>query len=116
MNRRSVSTLLLTGILAGVLVAQPGLSGVRADSGEHREYEEEDHDAARAAVRRGEALPLAEVIAAVRAELPGDIVEIEFEREHGRWVYEFKVIDQSGHLREIYVDAATAEILSHGDD
>jgi uncharacterized membrane protein YkoI len=116
MNRRSVSTFLLTGLLTGALVAQLGLSGVRADSEEHGEYEEEDHDAARAAVQRGEAMPLAKVIAAISAELPGEIVEIEFEREHGRWIYELKVIDQTGRLHEIYVDAATARILPYRDD
>ncbi len=75
-----------------------------------------DHDRARRAVERGEALPLREVLARLGDGLGGRVVEIEFEREHGRWVYELKVIDAEGRLREIYVDARTARILKQDDD
>ena len=32
------------------------------------------------------------------------------ERRKGRWLYEFRVVDEKGRLYEIYVDAKTAEI------
>jgi uncharacterized membrane protein YkoI len=72
---------------------------------------ERDHDRARHAVERGEALALGDILTRVRSDLGGDVVGVEFEREHERWVYEFKVIDPAGRLREVYVDAATAAIL-----
>lgn len=75
-----------------------------------------DHDRARRAVERGEALPLREVLARLGDGLPGRVVEIEFDREDGRWVYELKVIDAAGRLLEVYVDARTARILDRDDD
>jgi uncharacterized membrane protein YkoI len=72
---------------------------------------ERDYDRARRAVEQGEALALAEILGRVRSELGGEVVGVSFERKHGRWVYEFKVIDQAGRLWEVYVDAATAVVL-----
>jgi hypothetical protein len=85
--------------------------GEIGDHGGGDEDETRDHDAARSAVQKGEALPLSKVISMVGSNLGGDIVEIEFEQDNGRWIYEFKVIDHSGRFREVYVDAATARIV-----
>jgi uncharacterized membrane protein YkoI len=70
-----------------------------------------DHERARAAVERGEALPLADILARVRPSLGGELVGVSFERKRGRWIYELKVIRAGGDLVEIYVDAATAAIM-----
>jgi uncharacterized membrane protein YkoI len=70
-----------------------------------------DHDRAREALERGEALPLAEILARVRPELDGEVVGVSFEREGGRWIYEFRLIGRAGRLAEIHVDAATARVL-----
>ena len=72
---------------------------------------ERDYDRARRAVERGEALALADILTRVRSGLGGEVVGVEFERRRDRWTYEFKVIDPAGRLWEVYVDAATAEIL-----
>jgi len=69
-----------------------------------------DHDRARAALERGEVRPLAEVLAAVATQVPGEVIEVELEREHGHWVYELKVIARDGRVLEVLVDAATATI------
>jgi len=73
-----------------------------------------DHDRAREALERGEALPLAEILARVRPELGGEVVGVSFERDRGndgRWIYEFKVIRPDGRLVEVDVDARTARVL-----
>jgi uncharacterized membrane protein YkoI len=70
-----------------------------------------DYERARRAVEQGEVLALAEILTRVRSDLGGEVVGVEFERKHDRWVYEFKVIDATGRLWEVYVDAATAAIL-----
>jgi uncharacterized membrane protein YkoI len=70
-----------------------------------------DHDQARRAVERGEALPLLEILTRVRSQLGGEVVGVSFKRKRDGWVYEFKVIGSSGQLTEVYVDAASAEIL-----
>lgn len=72
---------------------------------------DDDHDRARLAVERGEALPLVEILTRVRPLLGGEVVGVSFEREDGRWIYEFRVIATAGRLLEVHVDAATAEIL-----
>lgn len=69
-----------------------------------------DHDAVRLAVARGEIRPLADILAAVREKLPGNIAGVEIERKAGRWLYEFRVVDASGRLFEVYVDAQSAQI------
>lgn len=78
--------------------------GVLADR--NRDYEQ-----ALRAVERGEALSLVDILDRIRPQLDGEIVDVEFERKRGRWIYEFKVIDPGGRLWEIYVDAASAEVL-----
>jgi uncharacterized membrane protein YkoI len=75
---------------------------------------ERDHERARAALERGEALPLADILARVRPELGGEVVGVSFERDRGnggRWIYEFKVIRPDGRLVELDVDARTARVL-----
>lgn len=75
-----------------------------------------DHDRARAALERGEVLPLAEILATVAAQVPGEVVEVELEREHGDWVYELKVIAPDGRVLEVLVDAAAGRLLEQEED
>lgn len=93
-----------------------GLSAVVLPPFAFANRHESDYDRARRAVEEGEALPLAELLFKVRDKLGGEVVGVSFERKRRRWVYEFKVIDPAGHLWEIYVDAATAEILRREED
>jgi uncharacterized membrane protein YkoI len=78
------------------------LHGAKADS--------DDHDSVREAVERGEIHSLADILAAVRSKLPGKIAGVEIEREGGRWVYEFRVVNGKGRLFDVSVDARTATI------
>lgn len=55
---------------------------------------------------------MAQVLERLYARIPGEIVGVEFEREDGRWIYEFKLVDRIGRLLEVQVDAATGNILS----
>jgi hypothetical protein len=59
-----------------------------------------DHDRAREALERGEALPLADILARVRLDRGGEVVGVSFEREDGRWIYAFKVVGATGLLAE----------------
>lgn len=64
----------------------------------------------RRAVEAGEIKALVDILAGVRSKLPGEIVGVKIEREHGRWIYEFRVVDGKGRLYEFYVDARSGEI------
>jgi uncharacterized membrane protein YkoI len=78
--------------------------------------ERKDHDRARQALEKGRARPLVEILAQVKDQLGGEIIGVEFERKNERYVYEFKVVTPGGHLREVYVDALTAEIVRSEDE
>lgn len=72
--------------------------------------ERHDHDKAREALERGEIRPLEEVLVLVRDRLKGRIVGVEIEREKGRWMYEFRLVDDKGHVSEAYVDGLSGKI------
>lgn len=102
--------------LAVALGAQQGVADDERNCAGGGFEDEHDHDRARRALECGEVMPLAEVLAIIRPQISGEIVETEFENEDGLWVYELKYIDARGRLVEIYVDAGTAQILKAGDD
>ena len=90
-----------------VLAAALALPAFRAGADHHHH----DHEDARLAVERGEALPLAVILDRVRGKLGGEVVGVRFEREDGRWIYEFRVIVPGGGLADMCVDAATGELI-----
>lgn len=87
-----------------------------ADGGRGRRDGHDDHDAARNALERGEVLPLGDILDRVQGQLPGRILKVEFERDDGLWIYEFTVLRSDGRRVDVYVDAATAAILSRHED
>jgi len=78
--------------------------------------DDDDHEFARRAVEQGLVAPLAEIAAKVSEELPGEIIEVELDREDGVYVYEFKILSEEGRLQEVEVDANTGEILDLEDE
>ena len=70
-----------------------------------------DHDRARAALVAGEVLPLTEVLQRVARQHPGQVLEVELEREDGRWVYEVKLLQAGGRLVKLELDAGSGEVL-----
>lgn len=73
--------------------------------------DDRDQDRARRAVAAGEILPLAKILAAVDAGFRGQVVEVELEREDGRWEYELELLTAEGTVLELTYDAATARLL-----
>jgi uncharacterized membrane protein YkoI len=71
---------------------------------------------AREALRQGLVRPLEDVLAEARKLIRGDIVEIEFEREDERFIYEIEYVAEDGHLMEIKIDAKTLAVISHGEE
>lgn len=103
-------TLLRLAASAGAILAAPFAFAPAFAS------DENEHESARRAVERKEALPLADILARVGGDLGGEITRVSFKREHGVWVYEFKVVEPGGRLAEVYVDAGTGRILEREDD
>ncbi len=71
---------------------------------------------AREALKQGKIRPLEEIVSAVREKIAGDIIEIEFEVDDGRYIYEIEIIQPSGQVIEVEVDALTKEIIEDGED
>jgi uncharacterized membrane protein YkoI len=89
-------------LLAGALLAAAPLAVAGDDKG--------TPEAVRRAVEAGEIRSLADILAALRGKLPGELAGVEIEQKHGRWLYEFRVVDGKGRLYEVYVDAHSGKI------
>jgi len=78
----------------------------------------DSHDQARRALEAGEILSLGEILKTAEAARRGRVIEIELDREDGRWIYELEMVSPEGHLYEMEIDAATGNILKtgRGDD
>ena len=77
-----------------------------AEAGDHR-----GHERARAAVKASEVLPLTALLERLHRTYPGQVLELELEREGSRWIYEIKLLQAGGQLLKLEVDAATGQVL-----
>jgi uncharacterized membrane protein YkoI len=93
-------------LLSAAIAFAPGASGQDRQPGCKR-----SQDCALDAFKSGEIRPLSEVLAVVRAKVPGEIVKIELERDDGIWVYEITVLTPSGRRRDVDINAQTLEIM-----
>ena len=66
---------------------------------------------ANAAVARGEARPLREIVGLVQAQYPGRLIEVGFNERAGVNVYWLRMVAGNGSLQTVTVEAATGLIL-----
>ncbi len=92
---------LLATMLVGAFLVLAG--GAHADG---------DHDRARRAHMAGEIVGLDQLLAAVARDQPGKVIDVELERERGRFVYEVKLITPEGSRRKLKYDARSLERLA----
>lgn len=71
----------------------------------------DDHERARQAVQAGQVLPLRTVLERLEREHPGQVLEVELERDGDRWHYEIKLLQPDGRLLKLLLDARTADVL-----
>ncbi|WP_322996380.1 PepSY domain-containing protein [Castellaniella sp.] len=96
MNRRQ--------LLAATLVLGAWATGAQAHS--------HDREKAELLQSMGEVMPLQDVLALVAKDYPGQVLKVEFEDEKGKWIYEFKVLQDQGRLVKLEVDARDGKVLS----
>lgn len=92
---RMVPPLLLTTLLLAMPAAAEG-----------------DHDRIRRAVQEGTILPLSAILDRAEQEHGGRMIEAELEAEHGRLVYEIKLLTTSGRVLKLHYDAGTGEPMA----
>jgi uncharacterized membrane protein YkoI len=95
-----------------MLVALAASDGAAARS---RDRDDGDQDTARAALQRGEVMPIARILELVGQHLPGDVVEVELDTRKGRLTYEIKVLTPQGRVRELVLDARTGAYIAIED-
>ena len=94
----------LTGLFIWILVAMLG-------TGVSYAADNADHDRARQAVEAGDVLPLRTILERVEREYPGQVMEVELDREKGEWVYEIKLLRKGGTLMKLKIQARDGTIL-----
>mgnify|MGYP006183578581 CR=1 FL=1 len=97
--------------LIAVLIVVFAFKGNESSAGPVLASDRADHDRARAALQAGDILPLTTVLQRVAAEHPGQVLEVELERDEGRWIYDIKLLQAGGGLLKLEVDAASARVL-----
>ena len=104
MSGKKSSRGLRAALSAALLLALLGAGAGQAGDGH-------DHDRARRALESGEIVPLRTILERVERDYPGQIMEVELEREDARWMYEIKLLRTGGALVEIEIDARDGKLL-----
>lgn len=104
MPRRARRVLLALLIMSTTLACLP-----QADSGES------PANAGRLSAK-GEILSLEKISQKAKAYKPGEILEVELEKKHGRYVYEIDILDAGSQVWELKLDAKTGQLLKMEQD
>jgi hypothetical protein len=83
------------------------------DGDDHGDDDHDDDDRAEAstAVHEGRAAPLRELLAVIRRQYPGDVVDVRLRRTGKALTYRVKILDRRGRLVSVSIDAASKRIL-----
>ncbi len=112
---RGFARRLLTSALAILFAATLGIAPAAAD---------EDESELEQALQAGQIAPLNELLARIRGDFAGRLLQVELEQEEEevpRWVYEAKVLTPEGNVLKLEYDARSLELLEvkghrgHGD-
>ena len=101
----------LLAILAGAALCAMPMPALARRRRRGRDGDDDDGERALEAVQSGKAAPLSDILELVEEEVPGRVLEVEIDDEHGQLVYEIKVLSADGRYFEVYVDAAAKKIL-----
>lgn len=80
-----------------------------------RANDDDDHERAREALRRGEILSLEQILA-MHARADERLIEVEIERKGRRWEYELELLGDNGRVRELEIDGASGRLLDEDED
>lgn len=97
----SFAVLALSGLTA--IAFQPGTAEASSKSTRAAEV--------RTLRTSGQILAIEDILSRSRSLQPGEVVEVELDRDDGRYVYEVKIIDEQDRLHKLYLDAANGELL-----
>jgi uncharacterized membrane protein YkoI len=107
-NRRSV----LAALIGAPLLAAASSLTAHAQIGARRRRFRELQERVRELVLSGEVRPLREVVAALMAQVEGEILNVDFHEFDDGYYYQFRMLTEAGKIEEFFVHARTTEILT----
>lgn len=72
---------------------------------------ERDHELARQALQQGKVLPLRTVLDQAERDYQGQVIKVEFEHDDGQFVYELRVLQSSGQLLKLKINAVNGQVI-----
>ena len=94
-----IKWVLMTGLAAAMLISGNAVG-------------ESDQHESRRLMEEGEILPLQQILDLLGREQTGRVLEVELEREHGRYIYKIELLGEDGRVLEHEIDAASGEIIN----
>ena len=91
----------------------PAAAGDKVDHDPRQEHRRRRH-LVRGRLSRlsgGQPEPQLQLLERLQRTHPGQVLELELEREDGRWIYDLKLLQTDGQLLKLEVDAATGQVL-----
>jgi uncharacterized membrane protein YkoI len=71
-----------------------------------------DQDLARAAMARGQVVPLDRVLRKAADFVPGDMLDVRLRStREGSWIYEIRMLSSDGRIRVVVIDAARNDVI-----
>jgi uncharacterized membrane protein YkoI len=77
---------------------------------------DDDPREAQRLLQSGQILPLEGILQHAKGVRPGKLLDVELERDDGRYVYELELLDDQGTVWKLKYDAATGALLEHERD
>lgn len=65
---------------------------------------------------KGDILSLEKISQKARSYKPGEILEVELEKKHGRYIYEVEILDAASQVWELKLDAKSGQLLKMEQD
>ncbi|HEX4916702.1 MAG TPA: PepSY domain-containing protein [Limnobacter sp.] len=66
--------------------------------------------------RTGQILPLEQILRKAREVHPGRVLDVDLDKNHGRYIYEIELLDPQGRVWEMELDARTGQLLDLEQD
>ena len=77
---------------------------------------DDDHLKAKRLHKSGDIMAVEQILNKVQQHHHGRVLEVELEREDGRYVYEIELVDNKGEVLKLFFDAKTGEQLDGMSD
>ena len=71
----------------------------------------DDHETAHRLSEAGEILALEKILEHAQQHQPGRVLEVEFEKKRGQYIYEIEILNTDGIVWELELDAQTGQLL-----